>query len=1622
MLKSPLRKSVSVLSSLGLVLSLLIASQQISRADDVVSQCVGGFNPVFAGRVVDTSGNAIPDASVQATYEIDYGWGKQHASTNGLTAADGSYEMCPILNPDNQGMLAPIPAIGTDVIFSVSTWDDPSVTIKHTSLTSDDVQCIDAGGPCIFDLVTKQGVAFHARGSSADDPTQNITFGAQIYASALVIDEQEGNWTETFNIGYLQTAANGDFDVYGMQPGEYRVALSPNETDLIMRAAWQVIVSPDAEPSVKNLAGYGEGDIAYASSTRGEPLVAEGGKYLLKNPSAKTKFMLTDGTVPLDSQHLAFPEDHSRVVLSESDGQIRFNYDPDCNWDSANDEQKQSCFGVMDINSRGEFLLPWENGYYKFGAHFGYNPQGVETYFVIKIQDSQIVKVWRDSGLAWDIDQGMVTIWQEINLVNNAGTGVRNGLTLHAHDLDIKLANYEPGDFSVAGFLCLYETTCPGEEMPQGELSLSTYGVSETGELSFPDVSILGITCDNSTSENTPELQLLVQADGWTPANSISTRFAIDCAGPLGNRTFSAYELRGAGDAKTIGDSVSLQSLTLDTAKVTGIVHGPNGNPVKVNNFDFYPINGDGTRDTSAANYWQNLRIQNYWGSNSDNFGKFNLSALVTGSYAITFSVEDSNTEFAGAVGTIRLDVEVANDGTISSANYGNSLGTTPTTDALANPIDVTLHAANFLGTILSQNGKPLSYQYFDVQRFNPDGNVNWNDGYEYFQDARNTRSYGAGAVAVYLPQGQYRIILPASAGNPKTDIDVWVDSAEDTCRFTSQTGNDLCGANAISDWILKYAEPNLTGTITAAGNPAPGQVNLYKRNSSGWWESTGDYVYAQEGEFATRLATSGFYRFELQPQSWANPGEQLLEGFVKSFAYVKVDSNKRLCVVASTIDFDNQLSDCPGDSSRELRANFPLEQANLTIGVSAPTISGGEPQPSQWSSLDVRETTSNQVMGEYLWAQTNSNGKAFLKLPQTQGLTRFFDVTVRPNGSQTSLILASKVRKFCTTGNGNVYPVVAEACVTTQAIAGVVEVALAEGNVTGRIKTSGNQNLPQNSNAYAEVRIWDNTCPNCVGNSNTWGWKWTNNLLNNSGNGSFGGDLDPGTYLVKASTWRSNYAPGSAIIRVGTSGDENPWCLVAADAEVLDIPEYNNSESNLQTQITSAEVLGVSGVKDCDPISDAATSLNVLLKSPNVSGTLNDPSGANIKNAWGNIYKITGNNDWNREYVSNISVQSGRFVGRVKLPATGSLTYGIQFEQPQGQEGSRFAITLNCTSSGCVNANGGQPSDSLTLSYPAPNFVGRICSPDSVAAAPASGANPATSYVCDPVKNTNLNVQTWNDAGSYWQWGNIWANTNSRGEFSLNIPNGRYRATAYPSWNNPKGVQTNVEFEITDGVASFALNDDQDPESSSILDVQLLGPNVTGILKYQQGSETKTMQYGGISASLRCTVSCPTSWEDRWAWTSADRTGSYRLRLPSNGTWDLWVYANSSQNPKPPMQMVAIVQNGEVTSWSYASTVTSQFTPEVGEVNFDALPANLSITISSTSEIRIVKFKDSGGNYVNELTTYTSGGSQNSVDTRVPQGQYTIEILKSSRESTSGTISSVTVGANRTSVSVSVS
>ena len=1616
MVKKLSRKALSLVASLSLLASLLIASQQISRADEAATQCEGGFSPIFSGRVVDTTGRAIPDLQIQAVAEIDFGSDQiSSVSSWGNSNQSGNYEICP--NLSDTGLPAPSPIAGSLIYFTVFDAADSSVSINKFEVTEDVRSCIESGGPCMFDLVLKQGSPFLAKGIDPQTNSPVASYSGVLNLVGQRLNDEGDPYTVLKELAWFSPASDGMFKIFGATTGEYSLIIFPNDQELLMDSAWQITVGDDNTNLVKNRnrRGDGDGTIWYNQPFGTEPIQQTNGIYELPFGLAEMQFTLTDGLAPLSMEHISQPSDYGPVVQFGTGSAIRFADDPSC-WQT---NPNPNCLGTLDTNPTGKILAPWVDGLFRFGANFGYNDQGVPTQFVLEIEDRAITRVWRESGRSYDAESESQFEWTELNLVNN--TNVQNGLTLLPVDLKIRIEG-EAKEYASAILCPINEATCAQD---QTENSLDpSYGPEGLRAFSF--VESMGVECDDITIGDSPELQLTISPESWTPENSVATTYAVDCAGSLGDRTFAGYQLTISGDSRSIGDEVDLNGLVLSSTNLSGIVIGEEGEAVS----DFYIYS---ERIDSDGNYTQGsqLEIQRYYGTTSAHFGKFNISGMETGSYALRFYVPNEGNLLSGSAGLVRLDLTVDSTGEVTSAFYGNELSEPPSSSALGpNGIELRLKSPNFTGTVLSQSGSPMKFLWFNVKKYDPDHVWADEEGFYNFNEVNSVTSTNRfGATAFFLPPGnKYRIVLQASGGQPKTDIDIWVDSDGNSCRLNGQSGNDLCGESAISNWTLRYAEPNLTGTVTAGGNAVASQVNIQRRNSSGWWEGTGDYIGTSNGDFAARLSSSGFYRLELQPRSWSDSGQQPLEGYVQTFAYIKVDSSKRLCIVSPTTDFDAQLQDCTGNASRELDSDFALDEANLTIKVLAPTTTGGELRPASWSGMDIRETTTNQFMGESFWANANTNGKAFINLPESQDLIRFFEITIRPPWNGNGLILANKVKKFCTVGDGNVYIATSSSCGSTP-VTEVFEVELAEGNITGRIKSPRTQllpegqNLPVNSNAYAELRTWGNTCPDCAGNANTWGWKWTSSGLNSSGNGTFGGDLEPGLYLVKATTWRSNYAPGAAIIRVGTQDEERPWCLVAADAEVLDIPEYNNAESLLEDVIENNNA----GIADCDPTTNSATSLNVYLKAPNISGTITDPNGASIRNAWGQILKVTGNNDWNREYVSNLSIQSGQFVGRVKLPASGAddIKYIIQFEQPQGQEGSRFEVTLSCSSQGCANfENPEMLGDSLSLSYPAPNFIGRICSPDSNPAVAPTGGNQGSAYSCDPVKYSSLSVQKL--TGSNWQWMNNWANTNARGEFSLNVEDdGSYRVTAFPSWNNPIGVQTKIAFEVSNGIATFASSDDQVPDTASILDLELLGPNLTGTLKYQQGLETKIMKYGWISASLQCTTNCPPSSEDRWAWTSADRNGSYRLLLPTEGIWDVWIYANTSQNPKPPMRMIAVVDgDGDITNWDYASTVTSEFeNPEPGEVNFDALPANLTVTITGTSEIRIVKFKDSNNNYINELTTYSSGGASNTISTRAPAGTYRVEVIRSSRESSIGTSAPVVVpvGNSLSTISVSV-
>ncbi|MFM8649033.1 MAG: hypothetical protein ACKODY_04600, partial [Actinomycetota bacterium] len=165
---------------------------------------------------------------------------------------------------------------------------------------------------------------------------------------------------------------------------------------------------------------------------------------------------------------------------------------------------------------------------------------------------------------------------------------------------------------------------------------------------------------------------------------------------------------------------------------------------------------------------------------------------------------------------------------------------------------------------------------------------------------------------------------------------------------------------------------------------------------------------------------------------------------------------------------------------------------------------------------------------------------------------------------------------------------------------------------------------------------------------------------------------------------------------------------------------------------------------------------ISIALASPNVVGTawLDEIGGDVARYAWGNVESYNSTfNFW--QYIGNLSTDDeGAF--RIALsPST--RPYKLNIEPPWGSTGlSRAKVFVLVEDEGvCVVANenvtscGGDFDTQIDIVYPAPNFSGTV----------TAGGSGTRAY---------LQGEVWN--GNWWQWGNVWAQTNLSGSFAMNL------------------------------------------------------------------------------------------------------------------------------------------------------------------------------------------------------------------------------------------------------------
>ena len=297
---------------------------------------------------------------------------------------------------------------------------------------------------------------------------------------------------------------------------------------------------------------------------------------------------------------------------------------------------------------------------------------------------------------------------------------------------------------------------------------------------------------------------------------------------------------------------------------------------------------------------------------------------------------------------------------------------------------------------------------------------------------------------------------------------------------------------------------------------------------------------------------------------------------------------------------------------------------------------------------------------------------------------------------------------------------------------------------------------------------------------------------------------------------------------------------------------------------------------------------ISIALASPNVVGTvwLDEIGGDVARYVWGNIESYNPTfNFW--QQTANLNTNDeGAF--RVALsPST--RPYKLNVEPPWGSTGySRAKVFVLVEDEGvCVVANEnarscpGDYDEQIDIVYPAPNFSGTV----------TAGGSGTRAF---------LQGEVWN--GNWWQWGNVWAQTNMSGSFAMNLeanpaPGAEgtfYKITANPQdWTSGYSrTEKIVEMRDVDSDGSldwcltatnaYGIPEDCDDADFATdgedFDIALRGANFIGLA-------TNSLDSDAPLANAYVEVVRPSTWGG-WTWlTSAQTsaTGFFKMSIELN-------------------------------------------------------------------------------------------------------------------------------------------
>jgi len=329
--------------------------------------------------------------------------------------------------------------------------------------------------------------------------------------------------------------------------------------------------------------------------------------------------------------------------------------------------------------------------------------------------------------------------------------------------------------------------------------------------------------------------------------------------------------------------------------------------------------------------------------------------------------------------------------------------------------------------------------------------------------------------------------------------------------------------------------------------------------------------------------------------------------------------------------------------------------------------------------------------------------------------------------------------------------------------------VRLATPNITGTLKT------PVYSSAYADLGIAESEFNQPI----QWGWvnihqagpmtgpgNWYGTNTNDSGAFSFGG-VKAGTYIIEYSAgWESKFSMTSETIVVSAA--------VAAGATY-----------NLNTE------------------SSKASGGSVRVGLPQLRGTVKDPNGSAVSNAWIMVFDNTHMTHQGSNTDSN---------GQFTVGGLADGTYSIEVNMPWGEglvAPSGLSVVVS-SDVGVVKLSGSTlTSNIITLQYPTKTITGTVKKGGITAVA-------------------NARVEAHKMMGG----GFVETRTNSSGSYTLKVSGGEWRAGVWPDWGS------DIDWVYNKPPVQVSFTNDSATESETVnFTVNATDAYITGYVKQPNGT-----------------------------------------------------------------------------------------------------------------------------------------------------------------------------------------